>query len=232
MELQDAPATYLFKLWPWIEANKIRLMAAGGVILVAAGVLYFSSWQQDQNEIAAGLALTQLMMSDPHGTSSGQQADQFLKIAQNYQKTVAGERALLQSAAMLFETGNYPDAQKQFQQFLSQYPGSSFAAQAALGAATSLDAQGKTDLAIDAYQRIINTYADAMAANMARYDLAQINEHQGKVTEAIGHYEDIMRSIPNSPLSSEAGLRVMELKMQSPSASPATAPAAPFKLNP
>jgi TolA-binding protein len=232
MQLQDAPATYLFKLWPWIEANKIRLIGAGGIILVVAGLISFHSWQRNQKEITASLALTQLMMSDPHSASSGQQADQFLKIARDYQNTTAGERALLQSATMLFAAGNYADAQKQFQEFLSQYPGSFFAAQAALGMATSLDAQGKTDLAADAYQQIINTYADVMAANLARYGLAQINEHQGKVTEAINHYEDIVRSNPNSPLSSEAGLRVMELKMKPSSASPATAPAAPFKLNP
>jgi TolA-binding protein len=132
---------------------------------------------------------------------------------------------------MFFAAGRYADAQMQFQKFLNVYPGSFFAAQADLGVATSLDAQGKTDAAAGVYQRIINSYSDAMAANSARFGLAQIDEHQGKLTDAMNLYGDIMRAMPNSSLSSEAGLRAMELKTKLQPSSSATTPAAPFKPN-
>jgi TolA-binding protein len=132
---------------------------------------------------------------------------------------------------MLFAAGRYADAQAQFQKFLDAYPGSSFAAQAALGVAASLDAQGKTDPAAGGYQRIINTYSDAVAVDSARFALAQIDERQNKFTEAVNLYEAIVRYNPNGSLGSEAGLRLMELKMKLPTASPATAPAAPLKPN-
>ena len=231
MQLQDAPATYLFKLWPWFEANRIRIAWGGGVIVVAAGLISFYSWQRDQKEITAGKALTQVMRSIPLNATASQQADLYLKISTDHQGTSAGQRALLQGAAMLFAAGKYADAQAQFQKFLDVHPGSVFAAQAALGVATSLDAQGKTDLAAGVYQRIINSYADATAVDSARFALAQINEHQGKLAEAANLYEAIVHFNPNGSLGSEAGLRLMELKMKLQSASPSTGPTAPFKLN-
>jgi TolA-binding protein len=231
MQLQEAPAAYLFKLWPWFEANRIRIIWCGGVIIVGAVLISFYSWQRDQKEIAAGEALSQMIRSIPRNTTASQQADLYLKITTDYQGTSAGQRALLQGAAMLFVAGRYADAQAQFQKFLDAYPGSFFAAQAALGVATSLDAQGKTDLAAGVYQRIINTYSDATAVDSARFALAQTDEHQGKLSEAANLYEAIVRYNPNGSLGSEAGLRLMELKMKLQSASPSTAPATPFKPN-
>ena len=231
MELQDAPAAYIFKLWPKIEANWIRIALGGGVIVVAAVLISFYSWQRDQKEITAGKALTQFMMSAPRNASGSQPADLFLKIAGDYQGTSAGQRAMLQGAAMLFEAGRYADAQTQFQKFLDAHPDGLFAAQAALGVATSLDAQGKTDLAAGAYQRVINTSSDLAAASSAKFALAQIDERQNKLTDAMNLYEDVKHNNPNGSLGSEADLRAMELKMKLSSAPPSTAPAAPFKPN-
>jgi len=231
MELQDAPAAYFFKLWPRIEANWIRIALGGGVVVVAAVLISYYSWQRDQQQIAAGKALTQFMMSAPRSGSGSQPADLFLKIAGDYQGTSAGQRAWLQGGTMLFAAGRYADAQTQFQKFLDAHPDSFFAAQAALGVATSLDAQGKTDLAAGAYQRVINTSSDAMVTSSAKFALAQIDERQGKLTEAMNLYEDVVRNNPNGSLGSEAGLRAMELKMKLPSAPPSTAPAAPVNPN-
>jgi predicted negative regulator of RcsB-dependent stress response len=230
MELQDAPATYLFKIWPWIETNKVRIASGAGALLVATGLIYFYSWQRDQKEVNAGNDLTQLMISDQHSSTPVQQAGLYLKIARANQNTSAGQRAFLQSATMLFEAGQYAEAQTQFEQFLSQYPDSFFAGQAALGAATSLDAQGKMDLAAAAYQRVISAYPDPLVANYAKYSLAQIDERQGKPAEALKLYQDVASSSHNSSLGSEAGIRTMELKMKQPA--PAAPVTAPFKLNP
>jgi TolA-binding protein len=229
MEIQDAPANYFFKLWPKIEANWIRIASGGGVIVVIALLISYYSWQRDQKEINAGKALTQLTMSAPRNAADSQQAGLFLKIAGDNPGTVAGQRAWLLGAAMLFEAGKYADAQTEFQKFLTAHPGGLFAGQAALGVATSLDAQGKADSAADAYQRVISTSSDVTAASSARFALAQIDERQNKLTEAMKLYEDIMRNYPNSSLASEAGLREMELKAKLPSAPSATAPAAPLK---
>jgi len=232
MEIQDAPATFLFKLWPKIEANWIRIAWGGGIAVVAVLVISFYSWQQGQNEITAGKALTQLMVTTAHNVlSPGQQADLFLKVATDYPGTAAGQRAWLQGAAILFTMGNYPEAQVQFQKFLDKHPDSLFAGQAALGVGTSLDAQGKADMAAAIYQQIIKKYADVIAVTSARFALAQIDERQGRLADAAGLYEDIAQNNPNGSIGSEAGLRAMELKMKPQSPAPAAAPAVPFKLN-
>ncbi len=232
MQLQDTPETWLFKLWPWLEANKIRLAWAGAIIIVAIGVISFNSWNREQKEIAAGQMLTELMLSDSRHVTPEQQAGLFLKIAQDHKNTGAGERAMTQGAALLFDAGQYADAQKQFQQYLDQYPGGFFAAQAALGVAASLAAQGKMDLAAGAYKRVIDNYSDVVATSFAKFSLGQIDERQGKLTEAMNLFQDVAHSNPNSSVGQEAGLHAMELTMKPASTQSATAPAAPFKLSP
>jgi TolA-binding protein len=161
------------------------------------------------------------MMSDQRNNTSVQQAALFLKIARDNQNTISGQRAFLQSATMLFEAGQYADAQTQFQQFLNQYPDNFFAGEAALGLAASLDAQGKADLAAAAYQRVISNYPDPIVASYAKYSLAQTDERLGKSADALKLYEEIARSSSGGPLGSEAGLRAMELKSKQPAAAPA-----------
>jgi len=223
---------YFFKLWPWVEANKIRLIWGGVIVAVGAGLISFTFHQRAQKEIDAGIALTQAMMSDPRNATVEKQVGLFMKLAGDYSGTAAAQRAIMQSGAMLFGAHKYADAQAQFQQFLSQYPGSTLAAQAALGVAACQDAQGTMDTAAAAYQRVIASYPDSIPANFAKYRLAQIDEQLGKVTEALNLYEDITRINPGSTLASEAGLRAMELKTAPAAAVTKPVPAAPLKLNP
>ena len=232
MQLQDAPETYLFKLWPWIEANKARLLWGGGIVIAAVGVISFRTHQQTQAEIDAGVAVTQLMISDPRNTTLESQAGQFFKIAGQYRGTAAGQRALLQSAAMLFEGRKFGDAQAQFQQFLGEYPDGALTPQAVLGLAACLDAQGKTDAAVAAYQRVINSYSDVIASGFAKFRLAQIDEQLGRGTDALNLYEDVARSTRGTALGSQAGLRALELKMQAPAPSNSAVSAAALKSNP
>ena len=223
--------TYVYKLWPWIEANTNRLIY-GAVIIVATGILIaFYFWHQNQNEIAAGQALTELLTSTPSDSDAGQLADAYLKIAANFPGTRASGLAAMQGAAALFEAGKYTEAQAQFKKYLGTHPGDVFCAQAALGVAASLDAQGKTDLAASAYQRVISGFSDLNAVNVAKFALAQIDERQGKLADAENLYEDVARSSPNGSSGSEAALRAMELKTRLQPASTSAAQSSTFNLN-
>jgi TolA-binding protein len=229
MQSQETTATdYLFKLWPWFEANSKRLAYGAALVIIAVFVFSFYSYRQNQNEIAAGQALTQASLSN----SSGELADACLKVAADYSGTPAGQRALLQGAAALFVSGKYADAQPQFQKFLDTYPDNSLAPQAMLGVAASLDAQGKTDPAIGAYQRAISQSSDGSVVAAAKFALARIAETRSKFADAEQLYIEVARTFPNSSVGSEAGRRAMELKMKSPTAVPAPVPAAaPFTLS-
>jgi predicted negative regulator of RcsB-dependent stress response len=226
MQSQDATTDWFFKLWPWIEVNLKRIIAATGIIIAAALIFYYVSSQREQKEIDAGRAMTDTTIASA-GTQS---ADGFLKISADYPGTLAGQRALLQGASALFAAGRYADAQAQFKNFLDAHPDSAFSDQAALGVAASLDAQGKEDLAVGAYQRVLNGSSDAMAVSIAKLATARIYESQGKLKEALAFYQDVARSNPNSSLGSEAAVRAMQLQTKSQPAPVSKTPAAPFNL--
>ena len=233
MQTQELTASdYLFKWWPWIEANLKRIAYVVGAVALLVVIVSYYNYSQKQKEVTAGQALSAVIASG----SASQTPDPYLKVAADYSGTVAGQRALLEGASILFTAGKFPEAQAQFQKFLDSYPDNYFTPQATLGVAASLDAQGKMDQAIGAYQKAAGQTSSISVAASAKFAIARIYEAQGRTADAARLYEEIARSYPNSSLSNEAGLRAMELKMKSPSsptvkAAPApAAPAVPFTL--
>ena len=68
MESQETTAAdVLFKMLPWFEANLKRLAYGAAFILIAVFVFSFYSYRQNQTEIAAGEALTQVLVSTGGG---------------------------------------------------------------------------------------------------------------------------------------------------------------------
>jgi predicted negative regulator of RcsB-dependent stress response len=215
----DSTATdFLFKLWPWLEANAKRLAYGVLMALIVVFIFSFYSYRQNKRETDAGVALSQAFVLG----NGSQLADACLKVAADYSGTVAGERALLHGATALFAAGKYPDAQAQFQKFLDSYPNNASAPQAELGLAASLDAQGKMDLALNAYQLAGAQTSDLYTAALAKLAIARMDEAQGKADAAAPIYDEIARAFPNSSIGSEAEMRLMELKTKS--ASPVVSP--------
>jgi tetratricopeptide (TPR) repeat protein len=232
MQSQDAVTLYFFKTWSWVEANAKHIAVGAGMVVIAILFICYYFWRQDQTQITAGEALTQLAVSISSDANASQRAAAYLKIAADYPGSRAGERALMLGAATLFTSGQYPEAQAQFQKYLDTQPGGAYSAQAALGVAASLDAQGKTDPAADAYQRVINAFsADANALDAAKFALAKIDEQRGKVAEAETLYQDVARDNPNNLLGSEASFQIMQLRAKLPPARPPNTPPGSFNLS-
>lgn len=207
---QDAPAEIIFKLWPWLEANKTKLIAVAVGAVVLFGVYSFISGQKVEREAEAGRALTQLLMTPPSGVNP---SDALSALATKYSGTQAAQRAQLQSAATLFSIGKYPEAQAEFQKFLENSPGGALAATAQLGVAACLEAQGKNDLAAVAYQKTASTYAATPSALPALCALGRINEQAGKMNEAANNYDAAARAgQAGGSLAQEAAMHSMEIK--------------------
>jgi predicted negative regulator of RcsB-dependent stress response len=223
MQTQDAPAEFLFKLWPWLEANKNRLIGGLVALVVLAGVLYFISSQKAQKEVDAGQEMTSVMISTAADADTSQTAAQFEQLADKYPGTAAARRAQLQAAAALFGAGNYADAEAQFEKYLTSYPGGPLAATAQLGIAASLEAQTKLDMASAAYQRLVSAYPDSPSVPTAELALGRIAEQQNKLTEALNHYEDASRAPGGGSVAQEAMIRGSELKAKMPAAAPKAA---------
>lgn len=230
---QDAPAEIIFKLWPWLEANKTRLIGAGVAVVIIFGIYSFITGQKVEREAEAGRALTQLLMTPPAGANP---SDALSSLATKYSGTQAAQRAQLQASATLFSVGRYADAQAGFQKFLENSPGGALAATAQLGVAASLEAQGKNDLAAAAYLKTASTYSATPSALPALCALGRINEQAGKLNEAANHYDAAARAgQAGGSLAQEAAMHSAEIKakiaaQKSPAAPAVIAtPAAPVK---
>lgn len=206
MQTQDAPAEFIFKLWPWFEANQKRIVIVVAAVALALAVSFFISSQKKQNEITAGQELTQLMMSPSVS------AETLSQLAEKYSGTAAGQRAQLQSAATLFSAGRYADAEKQFQKLLASTATGTFAATAQLGLAASLESQGKAKEAATAYQKVASSFASTPSALPAEFALGRIAEQSGQLAVAVNHYETAARVGQSSSLGSEASFRATEIK--------------------
>lgn len=232
MQSQDAVTLYFFKTWSWVETNAKRIAVGAGIAVIAILCICYYFWRQNQIEITAGEALTQLVISVSPNSDASRLSAAYLKIAADYPGSMAGERALMLGATALFTSGQYAQAQAQFQKYLDTRPGGAFSAQAALGVAASLDAQGKTDPAAEAYQRVINAFSsDANSVDAAKFALAKIDEQRGKVIDAENFYQEVVRDNPNNLLGSEAAFHAMQLRAKLPATPPAGASPTSFNLS-
>jgi len=224
MQTQDAPAEFIFKLWPWLEANKNRMIGMLVAIILLSGIYYFISSQREQREIAAGQALTALV-SDPAASNPSQMAASLEKLASTYDGTGAGRRAQLQAAGVLFESGNYADAQVQFQKYVEATPTGPFAATAQIGVAACFEALNKPDLAASAYQKVLSSFPSSPYVSQAEFGLGRIAEQQGKLSEAAGYYGKVTATGAGGTLAQEAALRASEVKLKMAAAAPKSAAA-------
>ena len=184
MQTQDASSDLLFKLWPWFEANKKRLLAALVVAGVVVAVFAYLASQREENENQAGLEFTKVLTTP--STSPAQMAGSFEAVAAKYPGTAAALRAQLQAGGMLFAAGQYPEAQAKFQKFLD---GGSvegpLGATAQLGVAACMEAAGKPEAAA-AYQKVVASFQGTASAEVAKQALARLTpKPAGAVTNSI-----------------------------------------------
>jgi predicted negative regulator of RcsB-dependent stress response len=210
-----------YKLWAWFETNK-KQVAWGGLGIVALGlVVWYVIYQQGEKEVNASEALVNASLSQAiAGRAGPENPDEFLKIAADYPKSSAAARAVLRGASILFVEGKYPQAQAQFQRFARDYRESPFMGQAMLGIAACLDAEGKTAEAIAAYKSLIDHHPGENVVPQARFALARLYEAQNQPELALPLFEDVVRGDQYGSLGSEAGMRLEELKLKTPSLFP------------
>jgi len=190
----------------WLEVNKKRVVTITAVVAVLALAISYVIYNKNQREIAADAALLKLGLplaqSDSAPTST---AKDFEKVALDFAGTGAAERAMLESAGLLFSENQYVEALNQFKKFQSVYGASRMAGIAAIGVATCLDAQNKTDEAINAYKDVLTRYPSESVAGQARIALGRIYEARKQPDVALKYYDDILKASTRSGWANEAG---------------------------
>ena len=207
MQFDTTDSTWVYELLAWVEANRKRVMLGAGALCLVILAVYLYVWQRNQTELAASRALLELraIASSPDSPPVAS-ASEFLKVADQYGSTRAGERALLLAAGDLFSHGQYAEAQRQFQKFLEERAGSPLAPIAALGVAASLDAQDKVDAALAAYQGIVSRYATDPVAERAKLATAALYEAKHQPEQALKVYDQMLKPATYSGLASQAAM--------------------------
>ncbi len=89
-------------------------------------------------------------------------------------------------------------------------------------------AKGDRDQAVKAFTAILDI-PGALNKDHVLFELAKMEESQSRPEGALAHYQDLMKNYPNSPFTSEAGVRVKVLEVKKspePAAGASPAPAA------
>ena len=216
MEQNIAESHLLMNAWVWLEKNRKPVIFGVAAVTVAGLLAGTMAWSKKQKEIAAGEALSKVLLAQIVSGSRAEAADGLLKVATSYGGTSGGAQALLLGGGALFAGGKPADAQTQFEKFTREYVGHALTPQAKLGLAACFAAQGKTEDAARAYKDLAERYSNANTASQARFALGGIYESQGKLEDALSLYEQVLRAEANSSLGSEAGMRAEELRQKLP----------------
>jgi tetratricopeptide (TPR) repeat protein len=233
MEQNIAESPLLWNAWVWLEKNR-KAVLFGVVGVAAAGLLAGTmAWSKKQKQLAAGEALSQVLLTQMMSGSRTDGADGLLKVANSHAGTQGGAQAQLLAAGALFVSGKYSESQAQFEKFGREYVGHALAPQGKLGLASCLAAQGKTEEAARAYKDLADRYPNANTASQARFALGGIYESQGKLEDALSLFEQIARTEVNGALGSEAGMRAEEIRIKLPPVPmPAVTAAPPITVTP
>ena len=179
MERNIAESQLLLDAWVWLEKNR-KPVILGVVAVTAAGLLAGTmAWSKKQKQVAAGEALSQVLLAQIISNSRTEAADGLLKVANSHSGTPGGAQAQLLAGGALFADGKYAEAQVQFEKFSREYVGHTLTPQGKLGLAACLAAQGKTEEAARAYKELVDRYPYANTASQARFALGGIYESQG-----------------------------------------------------
>lgn len=215
----------LYEVLAWLETNKKSLAIAFGVAVVVGFGIAAYRYSTHQNELAASDALLKLRASPDRSDSTPPAAPAaYLKVAEEYSGTGAGERALLLGASALFTENKYAEAQNEFARFLREQPQSPFAATAAYGIAAALEAQGKQDAALTEYLNLSVRYPNSTVLDEAKLAIARIQEAKGQPALALRAYDELLRLGTMSPASSEARSRRQALLTKHPELAKTNAP--------
>jgi tetratricopeptide (TPR) repeat protein len=219
MDAQTQSTDRYLQAVQWMHDRRKPLQICGIVVAVLGLAWGFWAWKNAKNEADAN---TQFFDSplDTGPRSMAASPTALLNVASAYRDTPAGEHAQALAAEELFTQGSYPEALRQFTEFIDTYPDSPLVPQAKVGIAACLESEGKTAEAIAKYHEIILTYPSEMSILApAKLTLARLYEETSNFQQAFTYYAELARTLmqnPNDPWAAEARERAQLLASKHP----------------
>lgn len=215
--------------WPILVGVLLLLLTGGGI--------WGAFWYDAQNagkaqelEREATVHLFTRAANDPQkaATNLKEAIVLYKRVVDEYPRTPAAPLAQFSLGNAYLQSNDLASAIEAYNRFISMY-GSHVSllglVQQKLGYAYLL--KGDLDQAAKTYSAILEV-PGVMNRDYALFELARLEENRSKTDEAVKHYQDLMKTYPNSPLTSEAAMRVKVIEAKkTPNPSPAAVTPAP-----
>lgn len=218
-ELPTDEAHLVGSLEQWLmDMKKYRwsLLAGGGVLVVAAGIVAAVLWQHAEaarkaQDLEREATLHYLMrpLSDPKKVESNMQEAIALykKITVEYPNTPSAPLAMFGLGNALLETKQLDAAIEAYTRLISTYGSNKRLVDLARQKlAYAYLMKGDVAQAAQSYSAVLSN-PDALNRDQALYELARLDESQSRFDEALKRYQELIKSYPNSPFANEAVLR-------------------------
>lgn len=209
--------------------NRRGLVVGAGVVVVAGLIVGGVLWS-DQQRIANSVEMfnhgTRLFLErQPDKPTESEQnlkgaVATFKQLTEQYPKTPAGSMGLYSLGNALMQQNDIPGAIEAYQKALLAFAGHPMMTglvQQRL--AYAYLTKGDREAAIKAFTAVADI-PGAMNRDHALFELARIEEQHGKPEGAIAHYQELVKSYPNSPLASEATVRMKAMEVKKAAENP------------
>jgi outer membrane protein assembly factor BamD (BamD/ComL family) len=219
--------------WSIIVGFILLLLTAGGIW----GVLWYdaeNASKAQEIEREATLHLFTRPGNDPQKAAANvnEAIALYKKVVEEYPRTPTAPLAQFSLGNAFLQANNLDSAIDSYKRFISTY-GSNISllglVHQKLGYAYLL--KGDIDQAAKTYSSILEI-PGAMNRDYALFELARLEENRSKPDAALKHYQDLIKTYPDSPLTSEAAVRVKVLEAKKTSEPATTATEVPNSTAP
>jgi outer membrane assembly lipoprotein YfiO len=195
--------------WSIVVGFLLLLLTGGGVW----GVFWYDAQnasKAQELEREATVHLFTRAASDPQkaATNLKEAIALYQRVVAEYPRTPTAPLAQFSLGNAYLQSNDLTSAIEAYNRFISSY-GAHVSllglVYQKLGYAYQL--KGDLDQAAKAYSTIIEI-PGAMNRDHALFEVARLEENRSKPDEAMRHYQELMKTYPNSPLTSEAAMRV------------------------
>ncbi|MBK9306400.1 MAG: tetratricopeptide repeat protein [Nitrospira sp.] len=209
--------------WSIIVGFILLLLTAGGIW----GVFWYdaeNASKAQEIEREATLHLFTRPGNDPQKAAANvnEAIALYKKVVEEYPRTPTAPLAQFSLGNAFLQANNLDSAIESYKRFISTY-GSNISllglVHQKLGYTYLL--KGDIDQAAKTYSAILEI-PGAMNRDYAMFELARLEENRSKPDVALKYYQDLIKTYPDSPLTSEAAVRVKVLEAKNTSESPPT----------
>lgn len=220
MESEAPPSAGWYNFLGWLDVNKKRVAIVAAILALVAALVAVMMWRSSQRKDEAALALAGVKHA-PGDPATPALAENYLKVAQEYENTPAAAQALVRAGATYFAAGEYQKAQDAFARFLNNHSDSAWVSQAQYGLAACLEAQGKNPEAIAKYSDFLKSYSADPAADQARFSLSRLYEKTSQPAQALDVLTKMTNGLPPfSPIAGEVQERMKAIYAKNPALAP------------